>query len=291
MPVSEAERLDRFEAFVASLRTVFHRADQSLRFRAYLRGLIEPGGRKNVESIAASAAGLMMVEANLSQALQHFISQSPWDSRRLLEAVRHKTCVRRRDPAAVWIVHDGAFAKKGVHSVGVHRQLDRAAGKKVNCQVGVFVSQLGPAGYFPLAAKLYLPVAWLKENEELAARTIPEEDRQPRSKSEIAIALLDELKTEAAALPVLAEAGYHSGGNFTDVLLQRGYTVAPGDETALSTSRARFDWLRSELGLDHFEGRTWHGWHHHVSMVITAYHLLASEPETADRPPFSSLLR
>jgi SRSO17 transposase len=287
----DAARLERFEGFAAALRTVFHRADQSLRFRAYLRGLIEPGGRKNVESIAASAAALMMVESNLAQALQHFISQSPWDSHRLLEAVRHKTCERRRDPAAVWVVHDGAFAKKGVHSVGVHRQLDRAAGKKVNCQVGVFVSQLGPAGYFPLAAKLYLPGAWLKENEELAAKTIPEDDRLPRSKSEIAVALLDELKSEAAPLPVLAEAGYHSAANFTDVLLQRGFTVAPTDEAALNTARARFDWLRAELGLDHFEGRTWHGWHHHVSMVITAYHLLAGEPETPDRPPFSSLPR
>jgi SRSO17 transposase len=289
--VAAPEWLDRFEPFVADLRSVFHRADQALRFRAYLRGLLEPGGRKNVESIAAAAASSMMVEANLSQALQHFISQSPWDARRLLDAVRRKSESHRREAEAVWVIHDGAFAKKGVHSVGVHRQLDRASGRKVNCQVGVFVSQLGPAGWFPLAARLYLPGAWLKENVEHAEKTIPEEDRQPRSKSEIAIALLDELRAAGEApRPVLAEAGYHTSSDFTDVLLQRGFTVV-NDDAKLSHARSRFEWLKSELGLDHFEGRTWHGWHHHVGMVFTAYHLLAADPDSPDRPPFSSLLR
>jgi len=32
---------------------------------------------------------------------------------------------------------------------------------------------------------------------------------------------------------------------------------------------------KQELGLDHFEGRTWKGWHHHVSAVLLAYALLA----------------
>ena len=290
-PAAGVERFARFESFVADLRSVFHRADQSLRFRAYLRGLLEPGVRKNVESIAAAAAESMMVEANLAQALQHFISQSPWDSRRLLEAVRRKSDAARRDPGAVWVIHDGAFANKGTHSVGVHRQLDRAAGKKVNCQIGVFVSQIGPAGWFPLAARLYLPGAWLKENPDLAERTIPEEHRLARSKSEIAIALLDELRfTGEPPRAVVAEAGYHSANDFIDVLIQRGLAIA-SDDFALNTARTRFEWLKAELGLDHFEGRTWHGWHHHVSLVLTAYYLLASEPGSPDSPPFSSLPR
>jgi SRSO17 transposase len=34
--------------------------------------------------------------------------------------------------------------------------------------------------------------------------------------------------------------------------------------------------LKTGLGLDHFEGRTWHGWHRHVTLV-TAAHLFLSE--------------
>jgi len=35
--------------------------------------------------------------------------------------------------------------------------------------------------------------------------------------------------------------------------------------------------LKAELGLDHFEGRLWLGWHHHVTLVTLAYAFLRLE--------------
>jgi len=35
--------------------------------------------------------------------------------------------------------------------------------------------------------------------------------------------------------------------------------------------------LKDELGLDHFEGRRWLGWHHHVTMTTMAYGFLIRE--------------
>ena len=35
--------------------------------------------------------------------------------------------------------------------------------------------------------------------------------------------------------------------------------------------------LKDELGLDHFEGRSWPGWHHHVTLVSMAYAFLVLE--------------
>ena len=32
--------------------------------------------------------------------------------------------------------------------------------------------------------------------------------------------------------------------------------------------------LKDELGLDHFEGRSWRGWHHHVTLTLLAYAFL-----------------
>ena len=38
--------------------------------------------------------------------------------------------------------------------------------------------------------------------------------------------------------------------------------------------------LKQELGLGHYEGRGWRGFHHHASLCIAAYGLLISERET-----------
>ncbi len=38
--------------------------------------------------------------------------------------------------------------------------------------------------------------------------------------------------------------------------------------------------LKQEVGLDHFEGRSWRGFHHHASLCIAAYGFLISERET-----------
>ena len=42
------------------------------------------------------------------------------------------------------------------------------------------------------------------------------------------------------------------------------------------TERAYQD-MKGELGLDHFEGRRWRGWHHHVSVVLTCYAFIIAE--------------
>ena len=38
--------------------------------------------------------------------------------------------------------------------------------------------------------------------------------------------------------------------------------------------------LKQEVGLGHFEGRRWRGFHHHASLCIAAYGFLVSERET-----------
>ena len=42
--------------------------------------------------------------------------------------------------------------------------------------------------------------------------------------------------------------------------------------------------MKEELGLDHFEGRSWRGFHHHVSLVMLAYGFLVLERSRARRP-------
>jgi SRSO17 transposase len=43
-----------------------------------------------------------------------------------------------------------------------------------------------------------------------------------------------------------------------------------------------FETAKTELGLDHNETRSWHGWHRHVSLVMLAFALMAVIRHRAD---------
>nr|WP_157369441.1 transposase [Zavarzinella formosa] len=272
----ESERERRLGEYLDHFQSVFQRTDQFERFGLYLRGLLEPGDRKNVEAIATAAGEQVRGKSDLTQALQHFISQSPWEAAKLMVAYRKILSKRPADPEAVWVVHDGVFPKKGRHSVGVQRQFARSVGRKLNCQMAVVVGQVGPSGYYPLASRLYLPAYWLQEHQEIAEKMIPEEYRKPTSKYEIALSLIDELRAEQPRVPgIIAEEGYATLPGFIDGLNDRRLGLLDGRAELVAEAHRLFDGLRLDLGLDHFEGRTWQGWHHHVSLVFAAYGFLA----------------
>jgi SRSO17 transposase len=46
-----------------------------------------------------------------------------------------------------------------------------------------------------------------------------------------------------------------------------------------------FETAKNELGLDHNETRSWHGWHRHVSLVMLAFAMLATIRHKANAPP------
>ena len=52
------------------------------------------------------------------------------------------------------------------------------------------------------------------------------------------------------------------------------------------TRQRDYQELKQEVGLGHFEGRGWRGFHHHATLCIAAYGFLVSERETI--PPLRS---
>src|SRR3954447_17020036 len=53
-----------------------------------------------------------------------------------------------------------------------------------------------------------------------------------------------------------------------------------------------FETAKNELGLDHNETRSWHGWHRHVSLVMLAFAMLATIRHKANQqPPPKTLIR
>jgi len=49
--------------------------------------------------------------------------------------------------------------------------------------------------------------------------------------------------------------------------------------------------LKEELGLDHYEGRNWQGWHHHVTMVMLAHAFLTLETLRSKKKLLGGLCR
>lgn len=61
--------------------------------------------------------------------------------------------------------------------------------------------------------------------------------------------------------------------------LPASYSLRRLVRLAKSRWKIEFDYrqLKQELGLDHYEGRSWRGWHHHVTLVMMAHAFLTLE--------------
>src|SRR5205807_10410887 len=79
------------------------------------------------------------------------------------------------DPAAVLVLDETGFVKKGAKSVGVAPQYCGTVGKIANCQIGVFLAYATPAGPALLDRELYVPKSWAKDAARRVEAGVPAE--------------------------------------------------------------------------------------------------------------------
>ncbi len=224
----DAEVLERMEDYVAEFA-----GDLGLIIRrywagVYLQGLFLDGERKSIQPLAqrVSVPGW---HGDTEQALQQFVNQSPWDEQQVLRTYRRLLAQAFADPDGVIVIDDTGFAKKGRHSVGVARQYSGTLGKTDNCQVAVSLHYAAPNDDYPLALRLFLPESWTSQSERMDAARIPTQQQQARTKGEIALDLLDQVRGER--LPhrgVVVDAGYGISVDFRRGLEQRGEPYVVG---------------------------------------------------------------
>jgi SRSO17 transposase len=251
-PELDPDVLDRLADYAAGFRDDFNRPRQAAWCGVYLRGLIQDGDRKSAEPMAARVPlppGLDVADPD--QALQQFLGQSTWDERAVLRRYRATMAARFADPAGIFVIDDTTFPKQGRHSVGVQRQYCGALGKKANCQCAVSVHYVAPKGHYPLDMRLYLPEGWLSDPKRLDQAKVPEAERRPLTKGEIALELLDRVRGEG--LPgrvVVADSGYGVSGPFRDGLARRGlhYVVGVTDEMVVLAEEPRWDEPKAGTG-------------------------------------------
>jgi SRSO17 transposase len=93
------------------------------------------------------------------------------------------------EQSSVLIVDESGFLKKGEKSVGVARRYTGTAGKKENCQVGVFLCYASKEGAAFIDRALYLPREWTDDPRRLSEAGVPEGARFA-TKGELAEAML-----------------------------------------------------------------------------------------------------
>ena len=221
--VGRAEWEREFERWLAPFWTALGDRRRQRWGPVYLHGLLGPGDRKSIEPLASRLA------PQDYQQLHHFVSGSCWDAAPLERVLAGKAEAMVGGPGAVLIVDDTALLKQGTHSVGVIRQYAGAAGKKTNCQA--LVSLTLARGEVPVcvALRLFLPEEWTNDPARCARAGVPVDQRQPRSKGEIALAELDRLRAAGVTFGcVLADAGYGTSAAFRHALSARGLTWAVG---------------------------------------------------------------
>jgi SRSO17 transposase len=151
----------------------------------YLRGLLLGTGRKSVEPMAlvfgGSSPDQPEIEQSVALAWQRFLTCSPWEAQEVqqeIQAVFNEEFVptASRSPIGTVGVIDGSgFVKRGTESVGVQRQWCGRVGKTENCQVGVFLLGVTPAGSALLDHQLYLPETWAADARRRQKTRVPPE--------------------------------------------------------------------------------------------------------------------
>ena len=140
----------------------------------YLKGLLSNLERKSVEPIALQFSRRPdggAATQNEVVALQGFVTSSPWEAGNVFAEIQAVFAEELVPSTSQWsigtvgVIDESGFVKAGTESVGVANQWCGRVGKTTNCQVGVFLTGVTPAGVSALDAQLFLTEEWIADRQ------------------------------------------------------------------------------------------------------------------------------
>ena len=179
-----------FESIVSTYNNFFRVGQKTQQDKAqqYLEGIFcAERGKRNIERMVEEVSG------SEYESLQHFISNSPWDSEGLMLELA-KNVSRKHQPYGKigCTVDEKAHLKKGTKSVGVARQYAGTSGKVDNCQVAVYLS-LTAGKYSSLTNfRLFLPQQWIDDPKRCQKVGIPKHKMVFKTKPQLALEMIRE---------------------------------------------------------------------------------------------------
>lgn len=162
---------------------------------AYIQGLFKTeAGKRNMERLNEE----LDLSGNSYQRIQHFITNSKWSAKGLINSIACKTSdlyvsqETYKFSDVGYIIDESAHLKKGKSSVGVARQYAGVIGKVENCQVGVYASLVFNSHSTLINERLFLPEEWTTNPERCKNAGIPEDQRLFKTKPKLAIEMIKE---------------------------------------------------------------------------------------------------
>ena len=161
----------------------FARPEPRRRALLYLQGILSDTARKNGWQLAEHAG-----EAR-PDGMQRLLSHAVWETDGVRDEVRSYVLEQLGQEAAILVIDESGFPKRGTKSAGVGPQYCGTTGQVQNCQVGVFLSYVTAHGHSLIDRELYLLLDWCQDPERCRAAHIPEAVRFA-TKPELAIQML-----------------------------------------------------------------------------------------------------
>ena len=206
---------EAFRSFCAEFGAMFrcHRRDNLGTAYRYLCGLLqsERGNMERMEEV---------VDAAEYEALQQFVSASPWSARAVLDRVALEAdALLGGSGETALILDESGFAKQGRCSVGVARQWNGRLGKVDNSQVAVFGALAAGARVVPIDVKLFLPEEWCNDPARCDKAGVPEDERTYRTKPQLALEIVQHQRRSGVRFDYVSADGlYGNSGVFCRAL-------------------------------------------------------------------------
>lgn len=179
---SIVEYCDRF----SKLFTVYRR-DNFQQFKLYLSGLFHEC-KHNIERMDER------IPESKYQQLHHFISESPWAYKPVLQVVGQdisELFSQRAEPVGL-IIDESGHRKSGNKSVGASRQYLGSIGKTDNGQVGVFAALSQGDDVGMVDVRLYLPKEWTDDKNRCDKAGIPVDEQGFKTKPRLALDIIEQ---------------------------------------------------------------------------------------------------
>jgi SRSO17 transposase len=146
------------------------RSDQRQWAGVYVAGLLYGEGKRTIRRMLGEHA-----PDRFAQSLQQIVSQSPWESQPVLQAIAGQ--LSRTSSTVALTVDEVMFVKHGPHSAGVERQYSELTGRVSNCQLAIAACLVSDEDAVPINWRLMLPPSWDEDPDRRKRARVPRGER------------------------------------------------------------------------------------------------------------------